>query len=178
MGFIELAILAARSLSIVVNNPVLGGGSSQSLQDASGLLVIFADLLEEGEEAYDELKAFTAVVKAMADEGRGPNREERDFLAERRRITHEGYQAEKERILGEAQEEQRLKDEAEAEEQRLKEEAEAEERRLKEEAIKTDLARLSDEDLQFNAAEAGVVLTEGMERAEIEALILKARLEE
>jgi hypothetical protein len=38
MGILELALVAIKGLSVVLNNPALGGGSSVKMQDASELL--------------------------------------------------------------------------------------------------------------------------------------------
>jgi len=142
MGFLELAMLAARSLAVVINNPLLGGGSSQNFQETSGLLTIFADILAEGDEAIEELRAFTSVVRAMADEGRGPTREERGFLNDRRNITHEGYQAEKTRILSEI--ETAADEEAEATRQAIAEEVAALEAIAEEDRTAEQVLRLEE----------------------------------
>jgi len=99
MDFISLALIAIRGVSTVLHNPALGGGSSASSRNVSNLLLIFSDLLEEGDEAYEEMKEFAETVAAMAAEGRSPTREERQFLRARRAAAHERYQAAKERIL-------------------------------------------------------------------------------
>jgi hypothetical protein len=60
MGILELALVAIKGLSVVLNNPALGGGSSVKMQDASELLALLGELLTRGDAAHDELVAFTA----------------------------------------------------------------------------------------------------------------------
>lgn len=171
MGILELVLVAIRGLSVITNNPALGGGSSLKMKEASDFLALLGELVERGDEAHDELVEFTGIIEKMVEENRGPNREELQTLRDRSDAAHDVIQD----AAAEIEAEEKAKEE---EEQRLKDEAEAEEQRLKEEALKEDLARLSDEDLQFSVDALGIVLTEGMERAEIEALVLKAKLEE
>jgi hypothetical protein len=45
MDFLTLAALALRSLQVVTNNPLLGGGSSARLDEVSELLGAFAQEL-------------------------------------------------------------------------------------------------------------------------------------
>ena len=45
MGIIELALVAIKGLSVVMNNPALGGGSSVRMKDASDLLALLGELL-------------------------------------------------------------------------------------------------------------------------------------
>lgn len=171
MGFLELVLVAIRGLSLVTSNPALGGGTSVRMQEASELLSLLGELVERGDEAHEELTEFTKVIEAMAEEGRNPTPAEWQTLRDRSDAAHSTIQ--------DAVAEIEAKEEAEAaEKQRLKDEIEANELRVREDALKEDLARLSDEDLQFSVDALGIVLTEGMERAEIEALVLKAKLEE
>jgi len=93
MGIIELALVAIKGLSVVLNNPALGGGSSVKLQDASELLALLGELLTRGDEAHDELVAFTKVVEGMAAEGRQPNKAEWDTLRGRSDAAHDVIQA-------------------------------------------------------------------------------------
>lgn len=171
MNIIQLILVAVRGISVLTNNPALGGGSNLRLQQASELLAMLGELLERGDEAHTELKEFTEVIEVMVEENREPTPAEWQALRDRSDAAHSTIQ--------EAASAAEAEDKAEEEEeQRLKDEAEAEEQRLKEEALKEDLARLSDEDLQFSVDALRIVLTEGMEREEIEALVLKAKLEE
>ncbi len=93
MGIIELALVAIKGLSVVLNNPALGGGSSVKLQDASELLSFLGELLTRGDEAHDELVAFTKVVEEMAAQGRQPSTAEWDTLRGRSDAAHDVIQA-------------------------------------------------------------------------------------
>jgi len=88
MGIVELALVAIKGLSVVLNNPALGGGSSVKLDQASELLALLGELLTRGDEAHDELVAFTKVVEGMAAEGRQPNKVEWDALRGRSDAAH------------------------------------------------------------------------------------------
>lgn len=105
MGAIELAILAISGLRAVMNNPALGGGSSVRLDQASELLGILGTLLQEGDEALDDLKEFTETIESMVEQGRPPSRAEWDILRRRSDDAHARLQAAKEEILGEEPEE-------------------------------------------------------------------------
>ena len=72
MNIIQLILVAIRGISVLTNNPALGGGSSVKLQEASELLSLLGQLLERGDEAHTELKEFTEVVERMAKESRAP----------------------------------------------------------------------------------------------------------
>ena len=93
MGIIELALVAIKGLSVVLNNPALGGGSSVKMQDASELLSFLGELLTRGDEAHDELVAFTKVVEDMAAKGRQPSKTEWDTLRGRSDAAHDVIQA-------------------------------------------------------------------------------------
>jgi len=93
MGIIELALVAIKGLSVVLNNPALGGGSSVKLQDASELLGLLGELLTRGDEAHEELVAFTKVVEDMAAKGRQPTTVEWGTLRGRSDAAHDVIQA-------------------------------------------------------------------------------------
>ena len=93
MGIIELALVAIKGLSVVLSNPVVGGKSSVKFQDASELLALLGELLTRGDEAHDELVAFTKVIEGMAAQGRAPNRVEWDTLRGRSDAAHDVIQA-------------------------------------------------------------------------------------
>lgn len=93
MGIVELALVAIKGLSVVLNNPALGGGSSVKLQDASELLSFLGELLTRGDEAHDDLVAFTKVVEDMAAKGRQPTTAEWDTLRGRSDAAHDIIQA-------------------------------------------------------------------------------------
>jgi len=89
MGIVELALVAIKGLSVVLNNPAVGGKSSVQFQDASELLALLGELLTRGDEAHDELVAFTKVVEGMAAQGRQPTRAEWDTLRGRSDAAHD-----------------------------------------------------------------------------------------
>jgi len=93
MGIIELALVAIKGLSVVMNNPALGGGSSVRMKDASDLLALLGELLTRGDEAHDELVEFTQVVEDMAAKGRDPTVAEWDTLRGRSDAAHDVIQA-------------------------------------------------------------------------------------
>ncbi len=93
MGIIELALVAIKGLSVVMNNPALGGGSSVRMKDASDLLALLGELLTRGDEAHDELVEFTQVVEDMAAKGREPTVAEWDTLRGRSDAAHDVIQA-------------------------------------------------------------------------------------
>ena len=80
MGIVEMILLAVSGLRTVMANPALGGGSSVRLDQASELLGILGTLLEQGDDAYDDLKEFTETIEAMAKQGREPTPDEWDIL--------------------------------------------------------------------------------------------------
>lgn len=88
MGILELALVAIKGLSVVLNNPALGGGSSVKMQEASELLALLGELLTRGDAAHDELKAFAKTVEDMAKAGRPPTRVEWDTLRKRSDAAH------------------------------------------------------------------------------------------
>ncbi len=93
MGIIELVLVAIKGLSVVLNNPALGGGSSVKLQEASELLSFLGELLTRGDEAHEELVAFTKVVEEMAAKGRQPTTAEWNTLRGRSDAAHDVIQA-------------------------------------------------------------------------------------
>lgn len=93
MNPIQLILIALRGLSVITNNPALGGGSSIRLQETSKLLDFFAELLERGDEAHTELKEFAEVIKDMAEKGRAPSTAEWAALKERSDAAHDVIQA-------------------------------------------------------------------------------------
>ncbi len=93
MGIIELVLVAIKGLSVVMNNPALGGGSSVRMQEASELLSLLGELLTRGDEAHEELVAFTKVVEEMAAKGRQPTTAEWDTLRGRSDAAHDVIQA-------------------------------------------------------------------------------------
>jgi hypothetical protein len=93
MNPIQLILVAIRGLSLITNNPALGGGSSLKLQEASELLSVLGALLERGDEANEELKEFAATIEKMAAEGRAPTPTEWQTLRDRSDAAHATIQA-------------------------------------------------------------------------------------
>lgn len=105
MGWLVLVRTALNSVGLLLSNPLLGGGGSVKAQQAAELLEVLDMILEEGEDGYEDLKAFTEQVQAMADENRGPTPAEWDMLRARKDAAHDRLQAVKEEILGEEEQE-------------------------------------------------------------------------
>ncbi len=89
---IELILVAIRGLALVTNNPALGGGSSVRLQEASELLGLLGEVLARGDEAHDDLVAFTKMVEGMAKQGRPPSEAEWKALRGRSDAAHDVIQ--------------------------------------------------------------------------------------
>jgi outer membrane biosynthesis protein TonB len=92
MNPIQLILIAIRGLSVITNNPALGGGSMVKLSEASKLLNFFGEILERGDEAHTELKEFAETIKSMAEEGRAPTAAEWTSLQERSDAAHDVIQ--------------------------------------------------------------------------------------
>lgn len=92
MNPIQLILIAIRGLSVITNNPALGGGSMIKLQETSKLLDFLGELLERGDEANTELKEFAEIIKAMAAESRAPTKAEWTSLQERSDAAHDVIQ--------------------------------------------------------------------------------------
>ena len=101
MGIVEMILLAVSGLRTVMANPALGGGSSVRLDQASELLGILGALIEEGDDAYDDLKDFTETIQTMAKQGREPSADEWDILRGRSDAAHARLQAAKDELLAE-----------------------------------------------------------------------------
>jgi len=93
MGIIELILVAIRGLSLVTNNPALGGGSSLRMNEISDFLALLGELVERGDETHDELVEFTEIIEKMVAENRGPNRGEWQTLRDRSDEAHDVIQA-------------------------------------------------------------------------------------
>lgn len=115
MDPISLILLAVNGFRTVLNNPALGGGSSVRLDQASELLGILGVLISQGDDAIDDLKAFTATIQSMAAEGRAPNDQEWDVLRGRSDDAHARLQAAKEELLGEEEVDDEVPTESEPE---------------------------------------------------------------
>jgi outer membrane biosynthesis protein TonB len=106
MDPISLALLAINGLSTILSNPALGGGSSVKLGQASELLGILGALISQGDDALDDLKAFTETIEEMAAKGRAPTAGEWDVMRARSDDAHERLQAAKEELLAEEEPEE------------------------------------------------------------------------
>ncbi len=115
MDPISLIILAVNGIRTVIANPALGGGSSVKFDQASELLGILGVLISQGDDALDDLKAFTATIQSMAAEGRAPSSEEWDILRGRSDDAHARLQAAKEELLGEEEVDDEVPTESEPE---------------------------------------------------------------
>ena len=101
MDPISLILLAVNGMRTVLNNPALGGGSNVQMGQASELLGILGTLIAQGDDAIDDLKAFTEIIESMAASGRAPNRVEWDIMRGRSDDAHARLQAAKEELLEE-----------------------------------------------------------------------------
>lgn len=104
MGVVELILLGVRSVATLLNNPNIGG-SNVKVNEAAELLGLLATLVEEGDDALDDLKEFTDSVKAMVEQNRGPTPTEWANLRARQQSAHDRLQAVKEELEGEEEEE-------------------------------------------------------------------------
>ena len=111
MDPISLALLAINGLSTILSNPALGGGSSVKLGQASELLGILGALISQGDDALDDLKAFTETIEEMAAKGRAPTPGEWDVMRARSDDAHARLQAAKEELLEEEEPEETVDDE-------------------------------------------------------------------
>ena len=104
MGVIELILIGVQGISTLLNNPKIGG-SSVRMDEASELLGMLATLIEEGDDAYEDLKAFTEEVKEMAERGVGPTPTQWSNMRAREQAAYDRLQAVKRELLGEEEEE-------------------------------------------------------------------------
>ena len=121
MGFLGYVQLALGSIQLLLQNPLLGGQSNVRHQEAAELIGILSALIEEGEDAYEDLKAFAEEVKTMAEEGRSPTPQEWAVLRARKDAAHDRLQQVKENILNANAEEAQPAPETEEEEAPLSE---------------------------------------------------------
>lgn len=93
MNILQLILVSIRGLSLLTNNPALGGGSSLKLQETSEFLSMLGELLERGDEANEELEEFAEVIARMAKESRAPTPTEWQTLRDRSDAAHDAIQA-------------------------------------------------------------------------------------
>jgi hypothetical protein len=103
MDPLSLAIIAINGLGLVLNNPARGGGSSVKFAEAAELLGLLGAILTEGDDAYEDLKEFTAMITSMVEMSRDPSRVEWAALRARGQDAHDRLQEVKEEILGETE---------------------------------------------------------------------------
>ena len=98
MDPISLILLSLQSLSVVLRNPALGGGSQIKLGEAADIATALAVALQQGEEGYAQLQALTTLIQSMATEHRAPTPTEWGDPIARRDAAHERLQAVKAQI--------------------------------------------------------------------------------
>ena len=92
MGILTIISAAIRGIGLLSNNPALGGGSSVRFTELNELMGILGDLIDAGSDAHDELKAFSAKIAEMVEQGRGPTRIEWENIRSRSIAAHETIQ--------------------------------------------------------------------------------------
>ena len=80
-------------------NMQLGGHKGENWERFSGYLSLLSRLLEEGEEAYNDIELLSQQIQQMVEENRGPTSEELQILEERSQEAHNRLQAVKEELL-------------------------------------------------------------------------------
>lgn len=100
MDPISLAMIAINGVRTLLANPLLGGGGSVKAQEASELLGILGSLLQQGDDALDDLRAFAEEVGAIADANRSPTPTEWEILRQRSQDAADRLAAAKEELLG------------------------------------------------------------------------------
>ena len=103
MDSVTLAIAALSSIRLLLSNPALNGAGTVKTAQASEILGTLTAILAHGDDAYDDLKEFTATVAALVASKRQPNRAEWDILRSRSDDAHARMQAVKEELLGEGE---------------------------------------------------------------------------
>ena len=104
MDPVSLALIAINGIRTLLSNPLLGGGSSVKAAEASELLGVLGSLLQQGDDAYDDLKAFAEQVAAIAEANREPSPTEWDFLRARSAAATDRIDSAVEELLGQEEE--------------------------------------------------------------------------
>jgi len=107
MSPIELVLVALRGISTLLGGVKIRG------RDGSELLGLLASLIEEGADAFEDLKAFTGTIEAMVTDNRDPTSAEWDDLRSRGQAAHDRLQAVKAELEPEAEVEEEETPEAE-----------------------------------------------------------------
>jgi len=140
MNPLQLIMVVINGLSVLTNNPALGGGSSLKLQEASELLSLLSELVTRGEEGYRELVEFANTISTMVEENRAPTPAEWDTLKARSDAASDVIQNARRR----AEQEEAEAREAEAARQLLSDEASALEDIPEEDRTDEQSARLAE----------------------------------
>ena len=107
MNALQLALTALRGISTLLGNIKIRG------RDGSELLNLLASLVEEGADAFEDLRAFTETIEAMVTDNRDPTSAEWDDLRARGQAAHDRLQAVKAELEPEAEVEEEETPEAE-----------------------------------------------------------------
>lgn len=97
MNALALALTALRGISTLL------GGIKIRGRDGSELLNLLASLVEEGADAFEDLRAFTETIEAMVTDNRDPTSAEWDDLRARGQAAHDRLQAVKAELEPEAE---------------------------------------------------------------------------
>ncbi len=92
MNALQLALVALRGISSLLGNIKIRG------RDGSELLNLLASLVEEGADAFEDLKAFTETIGNMVADNRDPTSAEWDDMRARGQAAHDRLQAVKDEL--------------------------------------------------------------------------------
>ncbi|KKN76739.1 hypothetical protein LCGC14_0367100 [marine sediment metagenome] len=95
MNALALALTALRGISTLLGGVTIRG------RDGSELLNLLASLVEEGADAFEDLKAFTGTIETMVADNRDPTSAEWDDMRSRGQAAHDRLQAVKEELTAE-----------------------------------------------------------------------------
>ena len=92
MNALQLALVALRGISTLLGGVKIRG------RDGSELLGLLASLIEEGADAFEDLKAFTGTIETMVADNRDPTSTEWDDMRSRGQAAHDRLQAVKDEL--------------------------------------------------------------------------------
>lgn len=95
MNALQLALVALRGISSLLGGVKIRG------RDGSELLGLLASLIEEGADAFEDLKAFTGTIENMVTDNRDPTSAEWEDMRSRGQAAHDRLQAVKAELEGE-----------------------------------------------------------------------------
>ena len=78
----NLVLMVLRGLATLAVNPALGGGGL-SRERLAAYLSLGADIIQRGEDGYEQFKAFAEEIDAMVKENRQPSQKDFDALRAR-----------------------------------------------------------------------------------------------